>query len=525
MKLLRPIATVSSLTVLSRITGFVRDILIAFVMGAGVMADAFYVAFQLPNFFRRLFAEGAFNAAFIPTFSALYASNGKEEATICAEQVLAVLATVLALLVLFFEIFLPWIMYIVAPGFSETPYRFDLTINLTRITFPYIMFISLAALFSGILNSLHKFAVAAAAPVILNMSMIAAMLFFPHVFPTPAHALAVAIFVAGIGQLYWLHKATQGSGIKLKLRMPRLTEPVRRLMRLMLPSALAAGVIQLNMFIGIIFLSFLPAGSISFFFFADRVNQLPLSLVGVAVSTALLPALSKHVILKQIEEAKNTLNRALEFSYLLILPAAVALFLFSKPIIASLFGRGEFRGAEIDATANVLSAFSLGLPAYVLVKVVSTSFFARHDTKTPLHGAVAAVVANILLNCILVVPFSYVGIATSTAIASWVNAGWLLIQLRKQDAQWADSQLKQNLIKMVGCSLLLGVGLFFAEKIIIPIFQESDIMRGLILVSVITVAIVVYFVCLFIIGVLNLKDIKKNLRRQSYREVHNEQTS
>lgn len=511
-QLVRSVITVSSLTVLSRILGFVRDILIASILGAGPIADAFFVAFRFPNFFRRLFAEGAFNAAFVPTFSRLLLRESQEAACICASQIYSVLTFVLIALVVFVELTIPWLMYVIAPGFAETPERFEMTVYFTRITFPYIFFISIAALFTGILNSLHRFAVGAAAPVILNVTMILALVFFVTALPTPGHSLAWAVTLAGIGQLMWVRYETRRSCIQIQLKLPRLTEPVRRLLSLMLPASLAAGVVQVNMLIGTIFLSFLPAGAISYIVFADRLIQLPLSLVGVAISTALLPALSQQLELGKKVEARQTQNRSLEFSFFLILPATFALFFLAEPMICTLFERGKFGRAETIATAQCLAAFSIGLPAYVMVKVFATTFFAHHNTKIPLHAAVLAVIANIILNFILFFPLGYVGIALATALASWVNAGWLIYQLWRSKLLLPDQRLYQRLPRFLLSCFVMMAAVSVCSYLFGLTEQTSQFLRFLSLAGLILIGLTTYLFGAYLLKALDPKEIKENLR-------------
>ena len=511
MRLVRSIATLSGFTILSRILGFIRDVLIAATMGAGPVADAFFVAFMMPNFFRRLFAEGAFNAAFVPTFSRILARDGKADACDCAAQVLSVLATILIVLVIVVEISFPWLIYGIASGFKGTPERLEMTIEFTRITFPYILFISLAALYTGILNSFHRFAAGAAAPILLNFTMILALFFFADSLETPGHALVWAVAIAGIGQLIWVQLASKHIGVVLKLQWPKLTGPVRRLMRLMIPGALAAGVIQVNMLIGIHFLSYLPTGAIAYFFFADRVNQLPLSLVGVAVSTALLPALSQQLELHKPKEALITQNRTLEFSFMLILPAALALFILSEPMIGALFERGALVRSQVIETAHVLSAFVLGLPAYVMVKIFSTSFFARHNTKIPLQGALLAVMTNVIFNFILIIPMQYVGIALATAIASWVNAAWLAYQLQKHKFFTPDNRLRERFPKfIIGCIIMTGVLEIVGRFLYAPL-HGTEFIRATALIALIFIGLFVYAMAIYFLKALDIAELKANL--------------
>lgn len=514
MRLIKSIATLGFFTILSRITGFIRDILIASVLGAGPIADAFYVAFKFPNFFRRLFGEGAFNAAFIPTFSHFLAKEGKEPARQAASEVLSILFISLLILVVIVELTVPTILYIMAPGFSSTPLRMSYAIEFTRITFPYIMFASLAALYTGVLNTIYKFAVGAAAPIVLNVVMIIAMLYFEKIFETPGHALSWAVVIAGVGQYLWLHTSCQLNDFHLKLHRPTLTPPVRRVMKLMVPGSLAAGVIQLNIMIGIFFLSFLPEGVVSYFFYADRINQLPLSLVGVAISTALLPTLARHLSEGRDEEADTIQNRSMEFSLLLILPASAALIIIAEPIIQVLFERHQFTHSDTIPTARILASFAIGLPAYVLVKVFSTSFFARHDTKTPLMAATLAVIANIILNFLLIAPFQHIGIAIATSIASWVNAGWLAFKLKKIGHFKADARLKDFVPRVVASTMIMAMALEVVTRALSSGLYGGEMQRVLTLLIIVSTGIMVYGLACLVFRAVELKELKQYMRRR-----------
>lgn len=463
MHLLRSVTTIAGFTALSRVLGFARDILIASFLGAGPIADAFFVAFKFPNFFRRLFAEGAFSAAFIPLFARLYTSEGLEKATRYAEQIIAVLTLVLIVLVVVVELTIPGLMSILAPGFEKTPERLQYAIDFTRITFPYILFISLSACLGGMLNSLGRFSAAAAAPILLNVSMITAMLGFKNSFPTIGHALVWGVMVAGIGQYAWLHYAVYKHGVRFQWVWPKMTLEVRKLLTTMVPGAISAGVVQINLFIDVMIASFLPTGAVSFLFFADRLNQLPLSLIGIAMSTALLPLTAKYLQKGDIAAVNDTQNRALEYSLILTLPAATALIILAHPIISVLFERNHFGAYEALETSKVLVAFALGLPAYILIKILSTVFFAKLDTKTPLKAALLSLSVNVLCNLSLIIPLKHVGIALSTAVAAWVSVGYLLRILMKKQALKFDDRLKKRVPRIIFATFLMGLFIQFLD--------------------------------------------------------------
>ena len=461
MNLLGAIATVGGMTMISRILGFARDIMVAAALGAGPLADTFFVAFKLPNLFRRLFAEGAFNAAFVPQFSGLLESEGLRAARIFAEQALAVLLWSLLLFVILVEIAMPWVLLGFAPGFATVPEQFNMAVLLTRITFPYLLFISLISLMAGVLNSLGKFTAAAATPIFLNLCLIGAVLWLVHFTPTPAHALALGVTIAGGVQFVWVFFHVGRIGIRLRLPAPKLTPAVRSMLKRIIPAAVGAGVYQISMLIDTIIASLLPAGSISYLFFADRVNQLPMGVVGVAIGTALLPVISREVSAGDHAAAIDSQNRALEFSLFLAIPAAAALIVIPVPVISVLFERGAFGTAETVATASALAVYATGLPAYILVKGLTPGFFAREDTATPVKIGIFAVVLNLILNLILMKPFLHIGIAAATSASAWVNAILLAYILHRRHHLTPDSRLKSRLPRIILASVFMA-GLLYA---------------------------------------------------------------
>ncbi len=348
MNLLRAFLTVGSFTMISRVLGFIRDVLIAAVLGAGMIADAFFVAFKLPNFFRRLFAEGAFNAGFVPLFTEQLELNGKQDARRFAEEVLAVLLAVLLIFVTVFQIFMPWMMLGFAPGFSGDPAKFDLAVTLARLTFPYLLFISLVSLLGGVLNTISRFAAVAAAPILLNLCLIAAATVGTKLTGLPGHALAGGVALAGAAQLIWLAVACQRADWSLSLIWPRTSTRVKALLKLILPAAVGAGVVQINLVIDVMLASLLPEGSVSYLFYADRLNQLPIGVVGVAVGTALLPMLSRQWARREDDRAMGTLNRAIEISLILSVPAAFAYIAMPDELITTLFQRGAFDASKLN---------------------------------------------------------------------------------------------------------------------------------------------------------------------------------
>jgi putative peptidoglycan lipid II flippase len=455
--------TVGGLTGVSRILGFVRDILIAAVIGTGPVADAFFVAFRFPNFFRRLFAEGAFNAAFVPLFAGRLEADGHAAARAYAESVLSVLLAALAALTLASVLAMPWLMHVLAPGFADEPAKFDLAIQLTQLTFPYLLFMALVALYGGILNSLYKFAAFAAAPILLNVFFIVALVAVIPLGAAPGPALAWTVSLAGIGQFLALVFAARRAGITLWLPRPRLTPGVRRTLRLMGPGVLSAGALQLNLVVGTIIASW-QAGAVSYLYYADRVYQLPLGLIGIAFGVVLLPDLSRKLRAGADGAAMESLNRGLELAMLLSLPAAVALAVIPQPIVTVLFERGAFDAEAARATAWALAAFALGVPAYVLVKILQPAFYAREDTVRPFKAAAAGVVVNIALSLALFVVMGHVGIALATAAAAWVNCGLLALWLRRAGYLHLDARSRRRLPRSALASALMGAALVLAHR-------------------------------------------------------------
>ncbi|HLF59251.1 MAG TPA: murein biosynthesis integral membrane protein MurJ [Alphaproteobacteria bacterium] len=465
--MLRKVASVGGLTLISRVLGFVRDIMTAALLGAGPVADAFFVAFRLPNHFRALFAEGAFNAAFVPMFSGLLVREGKEAAREFAEKVNAILLVSQVVLLVVFVIGMPWFMYVFAPGFADEPAKFDMAVLFTRITFPYLLFIALVSLLGGVLNSLGRFWAAAAAPILLNLCLIAALVFLTRLLPTAGHALAWGVFAAGIAQFLLLAFEAWRAGFFLRFARPKLTPQVWSFLRLLGTAAIGAGIVQISLFFDTLIASFLPTGSVSYLYYADRINQLPLGVIGIAVGTVLLPELSRHVSRNNEGAALWSQNRAIELSLLLTLPAALAFITIAQPIIAALFQRGAFGPADTDACATTLMAYAFGLPAFVLQKSLIPGFYARGDTATPVKVAAATVASNIAMKIALVFPFAQVGLAGATSAAGWINVALLFWILRKRGLFSLDARLARRGPRIIGAAAIMTASLiacrYFAE--------------------------------------------------------------
>jgi putative peptidoglycan lipid II flippase len=515
MALLRSVATVGGYTLASRVLGFIRDILTAAFLGAGPVADAFIIAQRLPNMFRSLFAEGAFNAAFVPLFAGAIASEGRGAAKKFAEDVLAVLLTALLLFVILGEATMPWFLQLIAPGFAAEPDKYALTIELTRITFPYLLLISLVSLQGGILNSVDRFAATAATPMLLNIFLIGALLTSRWWPVRTAHALAWGVTLAGFAQFLWLMLSCAQAGMALSLPWPRLTASVRRLIRLMIPGIFGAGVTQINLLVSTAIASLLPTGAVAYLYYADRLNQLPLGVVGIAVGTAILPSLSRYVRAGDEAAAQQAQNRGIELALLLTLPAAVALAVLAKPILTVLFQRGAFDAAVTQQTWPALAAYASGLPAFVLIKVLAPGFFARHDTTTPVRIGVVSMLVNVGLTVALMLPLAHVGNALANSLAGWVNALSLAVMLHRRGHFALDARARRALPRIAGAAIAMGVLLVLAERGLAPALAAAPVVRLLALATLIAGGVVAFAVLALLFGAADWRELKHRFRRQA----------
>jgi putative peptidoglycan lipid II flippase len=478
MALFRSIATVGSFTMISRVLGFAREILIANVIGPGMVSDAFLFAFKFPNFFRRMFAEGAFNAAFVPLYAGRHEQEGEAAARRFAGEVASVMASWMLLLTLLAMAAMPWIMLVLAWGWIDEPAKFDLTVNLTRITFPYLLFMVLTAMLSGMLNAVGRFAAAAAAPILLNVILISVLLLVRYGWlEAPGHALAWGVAVAGMGQFLWLAWACHRQRILPELPRPRLTPALRRLFTLMLPGVIGAGVIHINLLIDMFLATLLPEGSLTYLYLADRVNQFPLGVVGVSVGVALLPTMSRQLRSGDLDGAAHSQNRAIEFALFLTVPAAAAFLAIGGPIVSVMYEHGQTDAAEARAIAQALAAFAAGLPAAVLLKALQPGFYARQDTVTPFKVTLVAVAMNIVLAIGLMQIFLHVGIALATSLSWWFNASALGLILYRRGQLRFDDRTRRRVPMIVFCACIMGLavwwlGLALAEPLGGPLWQK-----------------------------------------------------
>jgi putative peptidoglycan lipid II flippase len=515
---LRGVLTVGGWTMASRILGFARDMLIAAILGAGPVADAFFVALKLPNLFRRLFGEGAFNAAFVPAFSGMLAAEGRPAARRFAEETFAVMAFWLGALTIAGEVLMPHLMAVLAPGFLELPAKFDLAVALSRITFPYLLLICLAALVSGVLNGLDRFTAASASYVLFNIVSIACMLWLTPYVPTAGHALSWGITISGVAQLGLLLWALQRAGMGLRVPRPRLTPEIRVLLRRMLPGLVGAGVTQLNLAVDVIIASLLPAGTVSLLYYADRVQQLPLGVIGTAVGTALLPLLSRQVRAGEAEASLATLNRAIEYALFLTLPAAAALTICAWPVMWSLFGRGAFDAESARLSSQSLAAYALGLPAFVLVKVLAPGFFARGDTATPVKAGIAAVALNLAMNLAFMVPLQHIGPALATSLAAIFNVGWLAVVLARRGHLAIDRKLRERLARMLAATAVMAVVLWFAQRALFAAPLHGWL-RLAALAGLVTIGLSAYGVAAFVCGACDWRMLPPTISRRRTRQL------
>jgi len=518
MNLVKATGTIGGLTMVSRIAGFAREMLMSRIMGASDAADAFLVSFRLPNTFRRLFGEGAFSAGFVPLFAQrLHGPGGEEEAKRFSEEVLAVFLPTLVLFTFVFEIIMPVFVALLS-GYAGD--KLDLAVLLSRITFPYLLLISLVSLFSGILNSLTRFTAAAFAPALLNLSMLCALVFVPVGGVVTATALAIAVTIGGVIQLALLMTATRRAGIVLKLTRPRVTPAVRQFTRVVIPATLGAGVYQVSAFIDTFFLGRLGTGAMSYFNYADRLNQLPLGVIGAALGTAILPQVSRHVGANEPDKAARVQGQAAELAMLLCLPAALALSVAALPLVSALFQGGNFTPEDAAISAMVLSIIVLGLPAYVLVKVLTPGFYSRQDTATPVKTAVFVLVANIALNFALIPPFGIAGLAAAMAIASWLNCTILYVILHRRGHFRIERWLASRIVRQFLAGLAMVAALVLIRHELHGWFQGSAGHRLVGVAALVGGGMAVYFPLVWVLGGTDRDELRALLkRRRPYTDV------
>ena len=506
MNLIKSTGTFGFYTIISRLLGYLRDILIAIFLGTTFLADVFFVAFRIPNTFRRLFAEGTFNAAFVPSYTSELA-KGKSKSTKFAGNIFNLLFIGLMFLVLIIEIFMPIFVSLIAPGFIEDNKKIELAVYLTRITFPFLFFVSLASFFSAILNSHNKFAAASAAPIILNLVLIGVLLFGKILNDQLIYYLAYGVSIAGFLQIIFLYKfAHKFYSIKFDFNF-KITKEIKIFFKKLLPSIFSSGVTQINILVGTIIASF-QASAVSYLYYADRIYQINLAIAGIAIGVVILPQLSKYVQRKEKSKILLIQNKALELSMFLSLPASIALIVGAEEIISALFGYGSFSKDAVNNSAKALYYFGFGLPAFALIKVFSSFFFANHDTQTPFYISLISVILNIVISVYYFSSVGFIIIPIATTISSWFNSVILFIYLSNKNLFRFNKIFLVNFIKIVFASFLMGV--FFNYLIFTfknQLSYEFDFKSIYLFLSVI-LGLIFYLLVSFVIKAFNLSDVK-----------------
>jgi putative peptidoglycan lipid II flippase len=505
MNLIKSTGTFSFFTIISRILGYLRDILIAIFLGAGPLADAFFVAFRIPNTFRRLFSEGTFNAAFVPSY-ATELSKGKEKSEKFATNVFSLLILSLFFLVLIIEIFMPYFVFLIAPGFSGSEEKMSVAINLTRITFPFLFFVSLSSFFSAILNSHNRFAVAAAAPVILNFFLISVLLYGSLLGDKLVYYLSYAVTLAGIAQLIYLFFYVKKFYSPKFILNFSIDEKIKNFFRKLLPSIFSSGVTQINILVGTIIASF-QASAVSYLYYADRIYQINLAIAGIAIGTVILPQLSKHVNSNENEKISLIQNKALELSLFLSIPSTIALLLASEEIISALFGYGSFDEISVKNSSKALFYFAFGLPAFSLIKVFSSFYFARHNTKLPFYISLFSVLLNILISVIFFKKAGFIIIPIATTISSWVNSILLFIFLKKDNFFSFNLVFILRFFRILFSSVIMGIIIYYLIIFFKTNLAYDQSFKSVFLIGIVIVGLISYLLIAFLIKAFKISDI------------------
>ena len=510
MNLLKSLAAVSSITMISRVLGFVRDTIMARIFGAGIASDAFVVAFKLPNLLRRIFAEGAFSQAFVPILAEYKTQKGEEATRTFVACVAGQLTLVLALVTLLGVLAAPWIVWASAPGFSDNPERFELTSDLLRVTFPYILLISLSSFVGALLNTWNRFAVPAFVPTLLNVSMIIFALFLTPYFDPPIMAMGWAVLVGGLAQLLYQLPHLRKIGLLVLPRLNLRDSGVWRVLRQMGPAILGVSVAQISLIINTVFASFLVAGSVSWMYYADRLMELPAGVLGVALGTILLPSLSKTHAGTDPAAYSKLLDWGLRLCLLLALPCALALAVLAEPLVVALFQYGQFTASDADMTQRALLAYSVGLLGMLLVKVLAPAFYARQDIRTPVRIAMFTLLMTQVMNVlfVFVIPLAHAGLALAIGLAACLNAGLLLWKLRARDFYQPQPGWTAFLCKLVAAALVM-VGVLLGLLWLLPAWSEGIMLERLLrLGGLVAAGAASYFAALAILG-FRLRDFAR----------------
>ena len=492
---------VSAWTLLSRVMGFIRDILFASILGSGPVAEAFLIAFRIPNLFRRFFAEGAFSAAFIPLLSEQNEKYGIQAGILFTSKIASILLVFIVPLIVLSEIFMPNIIYLIAPGFVDDVIRFELAIPYAKIIFPYLIFIIFTALFAASLNTNGKFWSGAAAPVILNIFLIIALMISRYLASDVGIILSWAVLIAGIFQMLLLAWANYKNGLAFSISAPKIDNDIKLFIKRFLPGAFGAGVTQINLLVASIFASQIP-GAISWLYYSDRVAQLPLGIIGIAIGTVLLPDLAKKISLGETKKQNLVQERAILLAILFSLPSAVALIFLSNLVITTLFGYGVFIESDIIATSSALNVYALAIPAFMMIKVLLPNFFARKDTKTPVKIAAFCAFINIILSWYLMNRIGYIGIAISLCIAGYLNASLLFFIIIKRRFYILSSLFFIAFVKMILATIFMLLALFILNSLFLNInltfIKFINIFQ---LLSFIVLGVVTFFSFSYVLGI------------------------
>ena len=506
MNLVKSTGTFGFFTIISRLLGYLRDVLIAIFLGTGVIADVFFVAFRIPNTFRRLFSEGTFNSAFVPSYSSEVA-KGKKQSNNFANNIFNILFLGLFFLVLIVQIFMPFFVSIIAPGFVDDTDKMSIAINLTRITFPFLFFVSLASFFSAILNSHNKFAAASAAPIILNIILIGILFFSKSLGDELVYYLSYGISLAGILQVLFLYNFVKKFYLlKFDFKI-KINSRVKVFFKKLLPSIFSSGVTQINILIGTIIASF-QASAVSYLYYADRIYQINLAIAGIAIGVVVLPQLTKHIQSKRKDKILLIQNKALELGLFLSIPASVALILGSESIISALFGYGSFNEFAVQNSAKALYYFALGLPAFSLIKIFSSFFFANYDTKTPFYVSLASVIINIIISIYYFSEIGFIIIPIATTISSWFNSLLLFILLKNKNLFAFNKIFIIRFFKIIIASILMGI--FF--NFLLTYFQNelafNHNIKSFYLILCVLLGLLFYLIISYWIKAFKINDIK-----------------
>ncbi|WP_226663011.1 murein biosynthesis integral membrane protein MurJ [Alteriqipengyuania lutimaris] len=520
MSLLRNVGTIGGLTLVSRFAGLAREMIFSRVLGANAVTDAWFQAFIIPNVFRRMFAEGAFSAAFVPMFSKrLHGDGGIEEARSFSNDVLSVFLPVLIAVCAVMMLAMPLVIRLLGDG-DSSPADFAMEVDFARIMFPYIALVSMVTLFTGMLNSVSRFAPGASFPIILNLVLIANLLIGDHAISQwgwttrqVGYTQAWAVTVGGAIQLAWLYYWTRVEGFRPRLLWPRITPEVKRLSIIAFPAAIGGGAYQINTLVQLYFLNQLDSGSISYMNYADRLNQLPLGIIGIALSTAILPTLSKFVGAKNRAGTDRIQSDAIELAMLLTIPAAVALAICAEPFVTMIFQGGRFSLEQAALTGNVLAALVLGLPAYVLVKVLVPNFYARSDTRTPVYAAFISLVVFAAMNVATIGRFGVVGVAFASVVGAWINVGYLYAVLVRRDYYRIPLKLVGRIARQLVAAAAMGAALWFARDLLTGWYDAGLFARAGALIALVICAGAVYFGIAFAIGAIDRERITTLTRK------------